>query len=205
VFSVAVVVGLPVSNLRFSIRNFFLACLVVAPGLTSCGLPTQDKDVRNFVLTCVGADNGMHDSFRRLIHQYNSEAGIEALHYTTIEDEANSPISLTQGLNMREGKVGWGQWLSETEERRSYLPAPKALRTTSYSMRLELDEDFVRMKINSIKDADKTDIRKLFYHEAGHGLQMVHDPDPVSVMYYDITGDKDFTRYFVDVRAFFAQ
>jgi hypothetical protein len=82
--------------------------------------------------------------------------------------------------------------LSETEERRSYLPEPKALRTTSYSMRLELDRDFVQTRINSVRENDQTDIRKLFYHEAGHGLQMAHHPDPHNVMYYDITGDKDF-------------
>lgn len=168
-------------------------------------MPTQDKTVKNFVLTCIGAGSGTHDSFRNLIHQYNTEAGIEALHYSSVESEANSPIYLSQGLNLREGKVGWGQWLSETEERRNYLPAPKSLRTTSYSMRLELDQDFIQTKINSIKDNDKTDIRKLFYHEVGHGFQMVHDPDPGNVMYYDITGTKDFTRYFSDVRSFFAQ
>jgi hypothetical protein len=189
-----------VTNLRLWVRISFLAFLV-----TSCGLPVKDKSVKDFVLTCMGADTATHDSFRGLIHQYNTEAGIEALHYTSLEDEANSPIYLSKNLNQREGKVGWGQWLSETEERRSYLPEPKTLRTTSYSMRLELDEDFIRTKINSVKDSDRTDIRKLFYHEVGHGLQMGHHPDQNSVMYYDISGDKDFSTYFSDVRAFFAE
>ena len=71
-------------------------------------------------------------------------------------------------------------------------------------MRLELDEEFVKLKINSIKDADKNDIRKLFYHEVGHGMQMLHHPDQSNVMYYDITGEKNFTLYFADVRTFFA-
>ena len=167
-------------------------------------MPVQDKSVKNFILTCVDADSAMHDSFRALVHQYNTEAGIEALHYSSIEGDANSPIYLSKGLNLRDGKVGWGQWLSETEERRRYVPQPEAIRTTSYSMRLELDEEFVKLKINSIKDADKNDIRKLFYHEVGHGMQMLHHPDQSNVMYYDITGEKNFTLYFADVRTFFA-
>lgn len=183
----------------------FIRILPVALLLASCGMPTQEKDVKQFKLSCIGADTALHDGFRDLVSRYNSEAGIEALAYTANPEEANSPVYLSKGLNQREGKVGWGQWLSETQERRTYLPQPKSMRTTSYSMRLELDEDFVRLKIASMKEADQTDIRKLFYHEVGHGLQMGHDPDPASVMYYDITGDKDFSAYFVNVRGFFGQ
>jgi len=189
-----------VLSTRVSIRLAFVAFL-----LTSCGMPTNEKSVKNFVLSCMNCDSSLHDGFSRIVHQYNSEAGFEALQYTTNSEDANSPVYLTQGLNMREGKVGWGQWLSETEERRSYLPQPKALRTVSYSMRVELDKDFMQTRINSIRESDKTDVRKLFYHETGHGLQMAHHPDPNNVMYFDISGDKDFNLYFTDVRAFFGK
>jgi hypothetical protein len=183
----------------------FLQILSVAWFVTSCGMSTQESSVKNFTLSCVNADTAVHDGFRALVSKYNSEAGFEALSYTANPDDANSPIYLSKGLNQREGKVGWGQWLSETEERRTYLPQPKALRTTSYSMRLELDEDFMRLKINSMKESDQIDVRKLFYHEVGHGMQMDHDPDVSSVMYYDISGDKDFPAYFSKVQAFFGK
>lgn len=183
---------------------FRLPFFLMAFLMTACGLPTNEKSVKNFVLSCMNCDSSMHDGFSRLVYQYNTEAGFEALRYTTSGEDANSPVYLTEGLNLREGKVGWGQWLSETEERRSYLPQPKALRTTSYSMRLELDKDFMTTRMNSIREGDKTDIRKLFYHESGHGMQMGHHPDSSNVMYFDISGEKDFTSYFVEVRRFFS-
>lgn len=191
------------------VRSFslprFIQILSFAWLMTSCGMSTQERSVKSFTLSCMNADTALHDGFRALVSKYNSEAGFEALHYTANPDEANSPVYLSKDLNQREGKVGWGQWLSETEERRTYLPQPKAMRTTSYSMRLELDEDFMRLKINSMKESDQTDVRKLFYHEVGHGFQMGHDPEVSSVMYYDITGDKDFPAYFTKVREFFGQ
>ena len=87
---------------RVSIRLAFVAFL-----LTSCGMPTNEKSVKNFVLSCMNCDSSLHDGFSRIVHQYNSEAGFEALQYTTNSEDANSPVYLTQGLNMREGKVGW--------------------------------------------------------------------------------------------------
>lgn len=192
--------GSTVVSIRSSIRIAFISIL-----LTSCGMPVTDRSVKDFVISCMDCDVSMHDGFRNLVHNYNNQAGIEALHYTSSAEEANSPLYLTKGLNIRDGKVGWGQWIAETEERRTFLPDPRAIRTTSYSMRLELDDEFVKTKINSLTETDQTDMKKLFYHEVGHGLQMGHDPEISSVMYYDITGTKDFESYFLRVREFFAE
>lgn len=198
-FFAEVVVGSLVLSIHSSIRISVIAIL-----LTSCGMPVSDRSVKDFVISCMECDVALHDGFRNLVHNYNNQAGIEALHYTSSSEEANSPLYLTKGLNIRDGKVGWGQWIAETEERRTFLPDPRSIRTTSYSMRLELDDEFVRTKISSLTESDQTDMKKLFYHEVGHGLQMGHDPDISSVMYYDISGTKDFESYFVRVREFFA-
>ena len=71
-------------------------------------------------------------------------------------------------------------------------------------MRLELDKEYVTSRLGG-NEAKRYELMKLFFHEIGHGLQMDHDPDPKAVMYYDISGNKDFDKYFEGVRAYFAQ
>jgi hypothetical protein len=139
-----------------------------------------------------------------MVDQFNRETGTESLKLVDHPNDANSEIILTKGLNARDGKVGWGQWIrtTESESAANSLFGDTPSRTHIFTMRLEFDYDYIKDRINVADSEKHYDFRKLFYHEVGHGLQLDHDPNPQSVMYYDISGTKDFNGYIRQVRSY---
>ena len=184
-----------------------VSTLVIAFALSGCGSNLDEIKVKEFKLTVVNtADDTIKNTFRRLVDDYNIEAGIRVLTYVDTEEQANSAIVITSGLQKRDGKVGWGQPLAEVDEQRLLddLSGVKVKRTTRHFMRVEFDEDYVRSRMDSAEEDDKYDLKKLFSHEVGHGLEMGHDINNKSnLMYPDISGTKDFTAYFNSVRTYF--
>jgi predicted Zn-dependent protease len=71
-------------------------------------------------------------------------------------------------------------------------------------MQVEFDQDFLNSNNKDENGALNIEIRKLFAHEVGHGFQLQHAPEERDVMYYDISGDKDFSSYWPRIREFFA-
>lgn len=183
-----------------------LGLLVSLVSFVSCGAQVEKTEVKKYVMALKEGDSSHKPLIKKLIEDYNANLGYQVLEFTDSIDSANSPIIVTKGLEKRDGKVGWGQWFSQTERRGSVIQVPgqKIKETTSYSLQVEFDEDF--LKSNNKETTPgliNYEIRKLFAHEIGHGFQMPHAPVERDVMYFDISGDKDFTGYWPQVREFF--
>ncbi len=189
----------------FALRASRLICLPVTISLVACSGDYQEEEIKEYVLSTKSKDSAEQEAFASLVQSYNEHAGFEALLYTYNESESNSTILLTPGLNARDGKVGYGQWIRESQVDSSAVrlvgDTPK--RELRYSMRLEFDRDYIMNRVADGTNESRSELMKLFAHEVGHGLQMNHHQDPLNVMYYDISGHKDFTGYFERVRQYF--
>lgn len=173
---------------------------------TACGSSYETLKIKEYTLAVLNDDPAIKQEFRNLIIDFNHFAGLEALQYVESSDDANSAIILTKGLRDRDGKVGWGQWIAESEEDNPITAAfgKKSKRTITYSMRLEFDEDYFRKRLANPDSKKLYQKQKLFFHEAGHGLEMAHAEQKSDVMYFDISGNKDFDVFFGKVRSYMA-
>ena len=180
--------------------NLFLVITLLTSG---CGGPSKTTLVKDYRLAVSDDDPAMKDQFRRLISDFNDFVGLDALIYTADVNNANSTIVLTSGLKQRDGKVGWGQWISESTSKASFL-GKSGTRTVKYRMQLEFDRHYFESRLNSVSDEDNHARHKLFFHEVGHGLQMSHHTDSTDIMYYDIGGTKDPSNFFTRVREYIA-
>ena len=175
--------------------------------LPACGY--QTAEVKEYRLFVDSVDPEIQDEFRSLIDSFNYHAGFYALHYVTKPEQSNSQVILTQGLQARDGKVGWGQWQRETFADSNLLRftgggTPK--QTFVYSMRIEFDKEYFMERMRDDASVRRIQLFKLFSHEAGHGLQMDHDEDnPASMMFPDISGEKDVPQFFGRVRGYFGR
>jgi hypothetical protein len=179
--------------LRIPLLGLLALCL-----LSACGSDYDTKKVKSYRLAVMSDDANMKREFRSLIQDYNRLSQLNVLEYAEDAAGANSVIVVTEGLQTRDGKVGWGQWMAESqaENPMTKLPGDKAERTITYSMRVEFDAEYMRR-------GDLYAKQKLFFHEVGHGLEMDHVPsDMRDVMYPDVAGDKDFEEYFTRVRMY---
>jgi len=176
---------------------------------SACGPKYRTVEHKNYVLTVLNDEPAFVEEYQQLIKRFNDEVGFEALQFSTNRDEANSTITLTYGLNSSggngEGKVGWGQWVTETKRESvlKHVSGSRPKQTVDYSMRLEFDEQYVRDRIDS-KDLNRSREQLiLFAHEVGHGFQMNHSAPTSDVMYEFVNGSKDFAPYYERVRSFF--
>lgn len=165
----------------------------------ACGTPSYDTvKIKQYKLSLAQGDSSLVPELKQLVTDYNTQAGVHVLDYVDNAADANSAIIITAGLqSATDGKVGLGQWMSETE-----VDSPisaiggKGKRTITYSMRIEFDQNYMKTKTHY-------DNQKLFFHEVGHGLEMDHiQNDQTEVMYPDVDGDKNFPRYFQRVQAY---
>lgn len=180
--------------------RIILLVLFVPSFLLACGTDYKTEKVKFYRFAVASRDANMQREFRSLIDEYNRMVGTQILKYTDDPSHANSVIIITEGLQSRDGKVGWGQWMSESraENPLGKMPGEKVKRTITYSMRVEFDADYMRRSDTYAK-------QKLFFHEVGHGLEMDHNPDNIEdVMFPDVAGTKDFSRYFQQVRNYIA-
>ena len=183
-----------------------LVFIALALVFSSCGAQVNRKEVKTFVLGLQQGDASFKPLIKHLIEDYNSNFGQNVLEFSETMDAANSPVLVTKGLEQRDGKVGWGQWFASTERTGTTIAVPgvETSETTRYSLQLEFDEDFLTSNEKQVTDGELSiEVRKLFAHEVGHGFQLQHAPEQNDIMYYDITGEKDFTPYWPRVRAFF--
>jgi hypothetical protein len=186
-------------------RSLFLPVLF-AFLFVSCGAQVDKSEIKTYVLALQNSDSSHTPLVKKMIEDYNAEAGFRALEFSDSIDNANCPVIITKGLEKRDGKVGWGQWFSTTERDGLMVPIPgtRSTETVRYSLQVEFDEDFLKSNNKSgTNGALNVEIRKLFAHEIGHGFQFQHVPEENDIMYYDISGDKDFSTYWPRIRGFF--
>lgn len=172
---------------------------------TACGASYDTEKVKDYRMAVLSDDPKVKAEFANLIEDFNEHAKMRVLTYVADAKDANSAIILTQGLQQRDGKVGWGQWMSNTDSDNPVvtMPGQKAKRTVEFSMRVEFDADYIKSRMVN-EDAKKlTEKQKLFFHEVGHGLEMDHnEKDKSDLMFPDISGEKDFERFFSGVRRY---
>jgi hypothetical protein len=170
-----------------------------------CGKAYKVEKFKEYRLHIVESPIPLEKEFQELIEKFNELAGQRVLTYENDPTKANSPIIVTSGLKARtSGKVGLGQWIaeSETSESALTLEGNKSKQKIRYSMRLEFDMEYFTTRSEKTA-ANSYDKQKLFFHEAGHGLEMNHNTKETSdLMYPDISGNKDFQLFFQQVRQY---
>ncbi len=181
-----------------------LPLFVLAILLPACGNAAYDTTkVKSYKVAILEQPADVQAEFQKLITEFNAFTGFEVLEYAATPDAANSSVTLTPGLREKTGgKVGLGQWLSETKSDSPVtMPGNHPKRQIRYSMRLEFDATYILDNLGH-KDRQKiVENQKLFFHEVGHGLEMNHDDSSThNVMHSNIDGDKDFEPFFTKVR-----
>ena len=173
--------------------------------MQGCGKAYKVEKFKEYRLHIVESPIPLEKEFQELIEKFNELAGQRVLTYENDPTKANSPIIVTSGLKARtSGKVGLGQWIaeSETSESALTLEGNKSKQKIRYSMRLEFDMEYFTTRSEKTA-ANSYDKQKLFFHEAGHGLEMNHNTKETSdLMYPDISGNKDFQLFFQQVRQY---
>jgi hypothetical protein len=187
-------------------KTLGLFLVLSLPMINACGSMKYDvKEIKKYQIHMESDDEAVQSRFQKLVEEYNEKVGMETLTYEASAANANSIATLTAGLQNRDGKVGWGQWTKESKQEspfeRPIGSRPK--RTESYSMQLEFDMDYFLQRMNSDDPEKQLQLYKLFAHEVGHGFQMNHDGEVSSVMYPDISGEKEFEPYYERVRSYF--
>src|SRR5690606_5381814 len=107
--------------------------------LSACGSGYETVEVKDYRLAVLSDDEALKEEFRILVAEFNQQASFRVLQYVDSPRDANSAIIVTKGLEERDGKVGYGQWLAESDEDNPFFHAPgnKPKRRVEYSMRLE--------------------------------------------------------------------
>jgi predicted Zn-dependent protease len=186
----------------------YLICLsIIATGsiLSSCGARVNTNEIKEYRVTLASADKSFRPLIKNLVSDYNSTLGFRALEYVDSQDQANSTILVTEGLETRDGKVGWGQWLSETERSGIDAPGGSVDKTVTYSLQVEFDADYLRQNSKLENGSLTENARKLFAHEIGHGFQLDHHPDQSNIMYFDVTGTKNWSTYWPQIHSYFGR
>lgn len=191
------------------VRILFFASLLP---LAACGGSYETEHVKDYRLAVVSGTDADREEIRSLIADFNDEAGIHVLTFVESADEANSAVLFVPGLESKtkaltgEARIGQAQWFMETSsENPMSTMGRQPKRTVTYTMRIELDAEYMREREN-VTDGDKVyDKKKLFYHEVGHGLELDHNKnDKSDLMYPSTDGDKDMSRFFRYVRSYMA-
>ena len=186
------------------LQVIFIANLIV--GMVACGGSSEEVDVKEYRISVSDQRPDVQSAFSYLVDSFNNDVGFDALTLAQEDDAANSFVTVTKGLEERDGKVGWGQWIrvTEVEGGASGFIGGGGRKVYRYSMKLEFDEEYISTRWSSRSDSDEYELRKLFYHEVGHGLQMNHVTDSSDIMYYDISGQKSFSVFYRNVRNYFS-
>lgn len=177
--------------------------------LSACGAVRGHVETKKIFELQIDAPN---DSLRveteRLIKAYNDQVGFSALRLAKDPAAANSSVQFQQGLQQREGKIGFGSWEVSTKR----LPSVSGFssggtKVRSYSMHVEFDLDYMQNHMG--KDEESRDWKELFLlfsHEVGHGFQMEHIEDESDVMNPIVSWHEGirFDDYFRNVAHFFS-
>lgn len=172
----------------------FVKILILISSLLSfaaCGDAEGLEEVKDYSLTVGSSNSDVHHAIYSLIARFAAESGVNSIRYERNLHRANSHVSLIEGLQLRTGHVGYGNW--NVSVRGNVM---------IHSMQLEFDGDYFTELMNSDSSFDRDELFKLFAHEVGHGLQFRHEPDPEDLMFFDISGYKDFEPFYQRVRGY---
>ncbi len=174
--------------------------------ITACGSGVRTTEVHEYTMAVLDNDQEVKWEFQKLITEFNEYSGLEVIRYVDNASQANSVVFLTEGLKAnspQHNKIGYGQWLAEIQEEQWYSkPGQERQRTVSYAMRIELDSEYIRSRMEAETSNAKKEKQVLFFHEVGHGLEMDHHDDHTDIMYKDVAFNREFDPYFDRVREY---
>ena len=182
--------------------------ILVFLSMSACSTSYNIVKVKQYHLAITSGDSSFKSTFQTLVNDFNAAAGQQILFFEPDPANANCSIAVVKDLvhenadGLGTGKVGLGQWVTETKVDTPVIAVPgeKSTETVYYSMNVQFDQNY-------LSTSSHYELQKLFYHEVGHGLELNHDTvNESSVMYPDVgVGDpKDFNDYFAYVRKYVA-
>jgi len=175
----------------------------------ACSPDIQEVDVKEFRLLIKTDHVPTRLALSNLISAFNSEVGFYAIQEVTQEADANSFMTVKEGLYTPEGRnLGWGQWVieSETESPAFFIHTGELQRTNKHSMNIELDRNFIQKRVDQPSEDGQLEMKTLVWHEIGHGFQLDHEDDHNSVMYPEVDKTpRDFAVFFQKIRTYFGR
>lgn len=189
-------------------RTFFSGLIILIISIcVSCG-SQKEYHIKDYNLFINTTNPSLISASKRLIARFNLLAGAQVIRSVDNKEEANSLITFTSGLQERDGKLGYGQWETETTKDAPTisLQGKSSKKTIEYSMNLEFDMSYFIKRINANSNSyEGKELFLLFCHEVGHGLTLDHTNDITDVMYPVITNieNKSYDRFFQQVKDFF--
>lgn len=188
--------------MKLNLSSLLVSILLVSFSLTSCGY--NEEHIKNYVFY-VHSDNQLYvNTIDTLVSDFNYCVGSEVFKTTRDTTKYNSSIYLNTNLReIGESVIGYGTFIRKTSQSNP-LDVLKGSYTLSYkytgeirldlgffSNNLETDDE-----INVNKNSDGYgELKKLFFHEAGHVVGLDHTDSEEDVMYYTISGDKDYDAF----------
>ncbi len=168
-----------------------------------CG-PVDVSNEKNYVFFIDTQDALVQEAFEKILTRLNQEVGLEAFTVTSDRNAANSSITFVEGLEKSDGKIGYGRYVRETRRTGPLSLNPKI--KNKYSIEAEFDLDYVKKRATANLVIDlQMDLFKLVAHEIGHGLEKPHENEETALMYYNISGFKNFPPYFQDVHDYLSK
>jgi hypothetical protein len=188
------------------LRILLLTLLSVACGRYS------EVNVRDYKIHFATVEPELTQAAEDLIVEFNTKAGMPVFTLERDREQANSYVSFNKGLNLREKKIGYGQWMTQVRQEPSMriLEGRDLKRTVYWGMNIEFDYTYFRDRAIKPKDSIKwKTLFLLFCHEAGHGFKLddtYEASEKSNVMHGEIAevdvAIKNFDAYFNYVRDF---
>ena len=186
----------------------FISSLVLS--LTACGF--NEEHIRDYKFY-VHSDNQLYiNTIDTLVNDFNDCVGSKLFKTTRDTSEYNSSIYFNDNLaDLGDNVVGYGTYIRKTSEDNplNMLTGEKHTVYYIYTGEIRLDTEFIAKNtvnttadgLNIDKNSDEyTELKKLLFHEAGHVIGLDHTPAQSDVMYYEISGTKNFQDFCQSVR-----
>ena len=173
--------------------------------LTSCGY--NEKHIRDYVFYTHSSNQLYVNTIDTLVDDFNDCLGFELFKTTRDTSKYNSSVYFNSNLSeLGDNVVGYGTYIRKTTEDNPFevLAGDKPSIYYVYTGEIRLDSDFVaKNTVNTTSDGlsiDKnsdeyTELKKLFFHESGHVVGLDHTSSRSDVMYYEISGSKNFQDF----------
>ena len=186
--------------------SLLVSCLILS--LTACGF--HEEHIRDYVFYAHvdDPDNQLYiNTIDTLVDDFNSCLGFTLFKTTRDTSLYNSSIYFDANLSEMSTNgdvVGYGTYIRKTTEDSplNLLKGSSPSVYYTYTGEIRLDSDFFAKNTVSIDglDVDKNtdeyqELKKLFFHESGHVIGLDHTDSKEDVMYYEISGEKNFQDF----------
>ncbi len=182
-------------------NKLFLVIAFLGIGLNGCSAQEEEKVIKNYQLYLDSADPSAQIKLQSLIGRFNDAVGFTALDYTTTKSNEVSKVHLVRSLSRDENAAGMGG-------AREQYRAPEVSNGNFQQVRLKTMELWFDYDAY-MKEYSNDHLYMVFCHEVGHGIELLHSSDKLSVMFSDGEyGNYDYDNtnwntYYDRVQAYF--